>query len=316
MSLFQSFHYSGLKPENNFKVDQKIQIKLFPIVFIFFMNMYSHRSFAQDNITNENMVLSEIWNTVDKHNYVGSTITISKDSLCFDKYDNNMCYRYTIDSITNNKQFWISYYDYSSKFFMKYCFVKMDELMYVTPLKSKSGISDHFTEVFLYQRKDKNITSEDKPGIKELEIYINKNIILQKDCNQSYSQMENIFHIAFNQISDGCKSEKIIFDTVKFKKTSLPVDIPSYYHKMYKIFYDSIELPLVYEKNRWVEDFNIKEFKKSHALGEDSWLAIVHRFNPDRNFCNHLFGEEISGQIQTFEVIKFSCFKDRYFKPD
>src|SRR5690606_24495289 len=112
-------------------------------------------------------------------------------------------------------------------------------------LKSKIGISDHFTDCFMFRKKESNLEMPNITDIKSVEIFIGKNISLEKDCEISYS-MTNNFSIAFDQkLNDQKDVQKIVFNDVKYTKTSLKADLIAFYHEKYKIYYDNQLIPII-----------------------------------------------------------------------
>jgi hypothetical protein len=253
------------------------------------------------------------WVSVDEQNRLGKSVVISDDSIKFENDYITLNNYYTIDSISDLDHFWISVDDKESKLKSKYCLIQSSDFIYLTELKGKIGISDHFTDCFLYRKMDSNLERPNVSDIKEIEIFIDKNILLEENCEISYSDMTNFFYIAYEQnLMEQNSHQKIVFNKVKYTKTDLKADLRAFYHENYIIHYDNQEIPVISANNKyWNSKSNISEWVNHNKLQENAWIAIIGRYNPDRRDCNKLFGENIIGQIQNFELIKLSCFLER-----
>lgn len=288
------------------------QMKQLSLAFILF-TICSINGYAQNSNINEQSEILGTWIPMDKQNRLGNAIVITADSLKFENDHLTVNNYYSIDSITDLDHFWITVDDKETNYKSKFCLIKSSDFMYLSHLKSKIGISDHFTDCFLYRKLESNLEIPNISEIKDLEIFIDKNILLESDCGISYSEMTNIFHIAYDQKLHHQKDPlKIVFRNEKHTKTSLKADLRGFYHENYKIYYDSQVIPFVAKNNKsWNNKSKVKAWIDLHKLQENSWIAIVGRYNPNRNDCNKIYGENIVGQIQDFEVIKLSCFLER-----
>ncbi len=282
------------------------------MTFCFFF-LSSLKCLAQDSSKGTKFEIEGTWISMDEPNRLGKAIVITIDSIKFDKGYKNVNNYYAIDSITDLDHFWITVDDKESNLKSKYCITKSFDFLYISHLKGKIGISDHFIDCFMYRRIESNSKMPYISDIEDVEIIIDKNISIEENCEISYSELTNLFYIAYDQKLNNQKDPlKIVLNGLKYTKTSLKADLRAFYHEKYRIFYDNKEIPIIAENNKnWNNKSKVKEWVARHKLQENLWIAIVGRFNPDRNFCNKLFGENIIGQIQSFEVIKLSCFLER-----
>lgn len=283
------------------------------IITTCFFFLFSLKCVAQDSSKGTKFELAGNWISMDEPNRIGKAIDISIDSIQFDKGYKNANNFYTIDSITDLDHFWITVDDKESNLKSKYCIIKSLDFLYISHLKGKIGISDHYTDCFMYRRAESNPKMPYISSIKDVEIFIDKNISIVEDCEISYAELTNIFYIAYDQkLNDQKDPLKIVFNGLKHTKTSLKADLRTFYHEKYKIFYDNKEIPIIVENSKnWNNKSKVKKWVDRHKLQEDSWIGIVGRFNEDRNLCNKFYGENIIGQIQSFEIIKLSCFLER-----
>lgn len=284
----------------------------FIMTFCFFFSS-SLKCLAQDSSKGTKFEIEGNWISVDEPNRLGKAIVITIDSIKFDKGYKNVNNYYTIDSITDLDHFWITVDDKESNLKSKYCIIKSFDFLYISHLKGKIGISDHFTDCFMYRRIESNTKLPYISDIENVEIFVDKNISIEENCEISYTELTNIFYIAYDQKLNNQKDPlKIVFNGLKYTKTSLKADLRAFYNEKYRIFYDNKEIPIIAENSKnWNNKSKVKAWVDRHELKEDSWIAIVGRFNNDRNFCNKLYGENIIGQIQSFEIIKLSCFLQR-----
>ncbi len=266
----------------------------FIMTFCFFFSS-SLKCLAQDSSKGTKFGIEGTWISLDEQNRHGKTLYITADSIRFDNGSKNVNNYYAIDSITDYDHFWISVDEKEINFNRKFCLVKNLDFLYITNLKGKMGISDHFTDCFMYRSMESNPKMPYISDIEDVEIIIDKNISIEEDCEISYSELTNLFYIAYDQKLNNQKDPlKIVFNGLKYTKTSLKADLRAFYHEKYRIFYDNKEIPIIAENSKnWNNKSKVKEWVDRHKLQENSWIAIIGRFNPDRNFCNKLYGENI-----------------------
>ena len=147
----------------------------FIMTFCFFF-LSSLKCLAQDSSKGTKFEIEGNWISMDEPNRLGKAIVITIDSIKFDKGYKNVNNYYTIDSITDLDHFWISVDDKESNLKSKYCIIKSLDFLYISHLKGKIGISDHFTDCFMYRRMESNPKMPYISYIEDVEIFVDKNI--------------------------------------------------------------------------------------------------------------------------------------------
>ncbi len=211
--------------------------------------------------------------------------------------------KFSIDSIDSNNGIYVSAFKGKFKCY-GYHLIKENQFLSVTPLKTLDGIEFHFTVPTLYHLKK---APKDKSIEKNITILINK-----------YVKLNKINYVAFEQKSSGVANEcgknemTIKLDSTGINKSNLVINPMLYARKRYVAkFIDESdvvvkEIPVIFHKtisdikNEFTKEQQKSELEKLYV--NDMYL-VVYRFNPGRKtVVNKIFNEEISGQVQAFEL--------------
>jgi hypothetical protein len=222
---------------------------------------------------------------------------------------------YQIDSIIGNNQYWISTYDSLGTECLKY-FLHLDPpFLYVSSLKTKAGISDHWTGVTKYISMDAQNHQSYPTEMEDLIIRINKEIPLDRDCISSYQEGSNVFVIAYgqgNKENELNTKNEIYFHKEKFVKTPLKADIRHLSLQKYRFLHGETELRVHSDEEILINKRNIVAYFESQGIDKNDMIVRITRYNhPDRKDTNTIFGKNIVGQIQSFEIDRAECFLNR-----
>lgn len=222
---------------------------------------------------------------------------------------------YQIDSIIGNNQYWISTVDRYGTECTK-CFLHLDPpFLHVSSLKTKAGISDHWTGVTKYISMDAQNHQSYPTELEVLTIRISNEISLDRDCITSYQEGSNVFVIAYGQgkrENDLNTKNEIYFHKEKFVKTPLKADIRHLSWQKYRFLYGDTELRVLSDEEILINKRNIVAYFESQGINKNDMIVRITRYNhPDRKDTNTIFGENIVGQIQSFEIDRAECFLNR-----
>ncbi len=148
-------------------------------------------------------------------------------------------------------------------------------------------------------------------GIEDLIIRIHENITLDADCTTSHQDTTNEFTMAYSQNIEKIESgvNEIHFNGTHHTKTHLHPDLRHLCFQRYRIYHGKNEIPIITIAEYLRYKKNLDLFFASKGLNNDDFIVLITRYNyPDRRDTNALFKEEISGQIQSFEIYRVECF--------
>ncbi len=225
------------------------------------------------------------------------------------KYVDVWCYNdtlsYVIDSITHSNRYWISTRDKQNNPCTRFYLYVEGPLMYVTELKSRHPIADHFTDAEVYLNTS-NIGEELVPILDTPLIFDIQQTVSDSACQEMF------FYIAYGQniTSSAVDEEKMIrISQVNTTKTTIEASIKDLFFFNYRVIFNGKEIPVVNDKRLIVDyDRRRESVMRVYNIGLDDTIAVIGRYNPGRErVVNPAFQEDIEGQVQD---ILITCVKN------